>query len=583
MRGNYQHYARMTHPNPQRHVVPIIVLTRSRLIPLSSARPVNTVAPQTKVQQERPTPHGVHKPHSPLRRPINRRSSPPASNFHQKVTIAKAPQVNAVKGVKGNWNLSQLLASQTSDKTGLGYDNQVFNSTVFDCDEMFSYESDVSMPTSLVYDRNKSGEGYHAVPPPYTGTFMPFKPDLVFHDAPTVNETVPTAFNKMNLRPFEHPILAKKLRKDIPKSRGHRHSRNRKACFVCKSLTHLIKNCDYYEKKMVQKPVRNHAMRRNYQHYAIMTHPNPQRHVVHTAVLTRSRLIPLPVARPVNITAPQTKVKHQRTTPNGVHKPHSPLRRPINRRSSPPASNFCQKITTAEAPQLALKDKGVIDSGCSRHMTGNITYLSNFEEINGGYVSFGRNPKGGKITRKCKIRTGKLDFDDVYFVRELKFNLFSVSQMCDKKNSVLFTDTECIVLSFDFELPDENHVLLMVPRENNMYNVDLKNIVSSGDLTCLFAKATLDESNFWHRRLCHINFKTMNKLVKEFALLEEDKIYFQLKTIQQYLQNEHYALWEVIEFGDSYRAPPEEAGKGPASESSAKNKGRTVVITIEDM
>nr|GFC39219.1 ribonuclease H-like domain-containing protein [Tanacetum cinerariifolium] len=77
-------------------------------------------------------------------------------------------------------------------------------------------------------------------------------------------------------------------------------------------------------------------------------------------------------------------------------------------------------------PQQALKDKGVIDSGCSKHMTGNMSYLSNFEELNGGYVSFGGNPKGGKITCKGKIKTEKLDFDDVYFVKELKFNLFSV-------------------------------------------------------------------------------------------------------------------------------------------------------------
>nr|GFA98078.1 ribonuclease H-like domain-containing protein [Tanacetum cinerariifolium] len=126
--------------------------------------------------------------------------------------------------------------------------------------------------------------------------------------------------------------------------------------------------------------------------------------------------------------------------------------------------------------QHALKDKGVIDSGCSRHMTGNIYYLSDFDEINGGYVAFGGNPKGGKITGKGKIRTGNLDFDDVYFVKEIKLNLFSVLQMCDKKNNVLFTDTECIVLSSDFKLPDESHVLLKVPKENNMYNVDLKNM-----------------------------------------------------------------------------------------------------------
>nr|GFB37572.1 ribonuclease H-like domain-containing protein [Tanacetum cinerariifolium] len=140
-------------------------------------------------------------------------------------------------------------------------------------------------------------------------------------------------------------------------------------------------------------------------------------------------------------------------------------------------------------------DKGVIDSGCSKHMTGNMSYLFDFEEINDGYIAFGENPNGGKITGKGKIRTGKLDFDDVYFVKELKFNLFSVLQMCNKKNNVLFTDTEYIVLSLKFKLPDENQVLLRVPRENNMYNVNIKNIVLSGDLTCLFAKETLDESN----------------------------------------------------------------------------------------
>nr|GEZ37842.1 ribonuclease H-like domain-containing protein [Tanacetum cinerariifolium] len=130
-------------------------------------------------------------------------------------------------------------------------------------------------------------------------------------------------------------------------------------------------------------------------------------------------------------------------------------------------------------PHHDLKDKGVIDNGCSRHMTGNISYLFDFEAIDGGYVAFGGNPKGGKIIGK---------------------------------------DTECIVLSSNFKLPDDNPVPLRVPTENNMYNVDLKNIVSSGDLTCLFEKATLDESNLWHRRLGHINFKTMNKLINGSGL-----------------------------------------------------------------
>nr|GEU86922.1 zinc finger, CCHC-type [Tanacetum cinerariifolium] len=92
-------------------------------------------------------------------------------------------------------NLSQLSASQTNDKTRLGYNTQVFNSSIFDCDEMLSSETDESFPASPIYDRYHSGDGYHVVPPPYTGTFMPPKPDLVFHDAPNVNKTVYTTFN----------------------------------------------------------------------------------------------------------------------------------------------------------------------------------------------------------------------------------------------------------------------------------------------------------------------------------------------------------------------------------------------------
>nr|GEX01361.1 retrovirus-related Pol polyprotein from transposon TNT 1-94 [Tanacetum cinerariifolium] len=202
----------------------------------------------------------------------------------------------------------------------------------------------------------------------------------------------------------EHTKQAENLRITHPKSRGHKHSWNRKACFVCKSLNHLIKDCDYYEKQMVQKPAWNNAMRVNHQNSARMTHPHSNRNVVPTAILTRSRLVSLNVARSVSTAIPQTTMKSQR---------------PVNHGNQ----------------QQALKDKGVIDSGCLRHMVGNVSFLSDFEEFNGGYVAFGGNPKGGKISGKGKIKTGKLDFDDVYFVRELKFNLFSVSQMCDKKNN----------------------------------------------------------------------------------------------------------------------------------------------------
>nr|GFB11776.1 ribonuclease H-like domain-containing protein [Tanacetum cinerariifolium] len=98
---------------------------------------------------------------------------------------------------------------------------------------------------------------------------------------------------------------------------------------------------------------------------------------------------------------------------------------------------------------------------------------------------------------------------------------------------VLFTDTECVVLSPDFKLLDESQVLLKVPRNNNMYSFNLKNVVHVGGLTCLFAKATLDESNLWHKRPGHIMFKIMNKLVRgNLAKGIENQIDHKVKTIR---------------------------------------------------
>nr|GEV67811.1 uncharacterized mitochondrial protein AtMg00810-like [Tanacetum cinerariifolium] len=385
-------------------------------------------------------------------------------------------------------NLSKLLASQTNDKTRLGYNTQVFTRSMFYYDELCTSGSDESLPPNPIYDTYQLGDGYHVVPPPYTGTFIPPKPYLVFHNASNVNETVHTAFTVdlsttkpdkdlshthrpsipiiedwlsnsevdyeaeilQNAPSFVQPIkqvkpprpFVKLVKTSIPaanpkttilKLKSHGHNRNRKACFVCKSLIHLINDCDSYKKKMAQTPARNHAQRGNHQQYDRMTLQNPKRHVAPTTVLTKSTLVLITFARPVIAVSPKPLVTRPRQAKTIVTKPHSPPRRHITHSLSPKAINFPPKVTVAKAPmgnpQHTLKDKGVIDSGCSRHMIGNMSYLSKFKAINEGYVTFGGNSKGGKISSKGKIRTGKLDFDDVYFVKELKFNLFSVSQM----------------------------------------------------------------------------------------------------------------------------------------------------------
>ncbi|GJU57091.1 ribonuclease H-like domain-containing protein [Tanacetum coccineum] len=231
-------------------------------------------------------------------------------------------------------------------------------------------------------------------------------------------------------------------------------------------------------------------------------------------------------ARPVNNAAPKPKVNDALPTTYSYFQ--LVLLKEIGKMLlSPHHAGFRDQqemlLTYLKAVVLLLKDLTMVDlqrqdSMSSRHMTGNKSFLTDHQEINGGFVAFGGSPKGGKITGKSKIRTGKLDFEDVYFVKELKFNLFSVSQMRDKKNNVLFTKTECLVPSPDFKLLDESQVLLKRSQNETTCTVLIlkkkKNVVIQEGLTCLFAKDTIDESNLWHRRLGHINFKTRNKLVR---------------------------------------------------------------------
>ncbi|GJZ31238.1 putative ribonuclease H-like domain-containing protein [Tanacetum coccineum] len=171
-------------------------------------------------------------------------------------------------------------------------------------------------------------------------------------------------------------------------------------------------------------------------------------------------------------------------------------------------------------PQDNINDKGYWDSGCSRHMTGNICYLSEYEPYDGGYVSF--RHQGGKITGKGTILNGKLEFENVYFVKELKYNLFSVSQICDNKNSVMFTNSECLVLGKDFKLDDDTHMFLRTPRQQNMYSIDLKNIVPHKNLTCLIDKVSEDES-FLRPFGCHVMIlNTLDHLGKFDAKGDEE-------------------------------------------------------------
>ncbi|GJR37870.1 putative ribonuclease H-like domain-containing protein [Tanacetum coccineum] len=102
-------------------------------------------------------------------------------------------------------------------------------------------------------------------------------------------------------------------------------------------------------------------------------------------------------------------------------------------------------LQNLDYPHITLQDKGIVDSGCSRHMTGNKAYLADYQDFNGGPVAF-RGSKG-YITGKGKIKTGKLDFEDVCFVNEPSdFNLLCVTDMLTSRTKYFALDSECLVV-----------------------------------------------------------------------------------------------------------------------------------------
>ncbi|GJV57683.1 ribonuclease H-like domain-containing protein [Tanacetum coccineum] len=223
-------------------------------------------------------------------------------------------------------NLSKLLDSQVCDKfkTGVGFDSQVVDSQMFD---------------SHVNDKYKTGEGYHAVPSPYTGNFMPPKPNLVladeeeyvFSESITSVTTVETSkFKTSESKPkfVGEPLIEDWISDSEDENETEFKSKQRKPSFA---KVKFVKSNEYVK-------------------------------------ISRESV---------------DKVENNKQ------------------------AKYLRK--TVKVLELELQEKGVIDSGCSRHMTRNKSYLSDYEEIDGGFVAFGGDGKRGKITDKGKINTGLID------------------------------------------------------------------------------------------------------------------------------------------------------------------------------
>ncbi|GKA35391.1 retrovirus-related pol polyprotein from transposon TNT 1-94 [Tanacetum coccineum] len=146
----------------------------------------------------------------------------------------------------------------------------------------------------------------------------------------------------------------------------------------------------------------------------------------------------------------------------------------------------------------------IVDSGCSKHMTGDRSLLRNFIEKFMGTVRF-RNDNFAAITGYGDYIQGNITICHVYYVEGLGHNLFSVGQFCDGDLEVAFRSKTCYVRNL------EGDDLLTGDRESNLYTISISDMAASSPV-CLMSKATLTKSWLWHRRLSHLNFSTINDL-----------------------------------------------------------------------
>ncbi|GJY17137.1 ribonuclease H-like domain-containing protein [Tanacetum coccineum] len=285
---------------------------------------------------------------------------------------------------------------------------------------------------SQITDKSRKGMGfvsYNAVPPTHTRLFSPPNLDLSYSgleefQQPEFEGYGPKTSKSLSedisneVREYPDAPLVEELVSD--------DKLEKKTIFPTVAKIEFA-DCNYHQRERVVSG--NNYTKVDYNYSTKKAHPSAHRNMVPKAVLMKTGLRPLNTTRPVNTAHPKTTVYSAR-----------------------PMSHFSKSVQSTGHPQK--EDQGYVDSGCSRHMTGNMSYLSDFKEFVRGYVTFGGRAKGGKSIVKGTLKTA-----------------------------------------------NESQVLLKVPRKNNMYSVDIKNIIPKESLTCLVAKVTLDESMLWHRRL----------------------------------------------------------------------------------
>ncbi|GJS78096.1 ribonuclease H-like domain-containing protein [Tanacetum coccineum] len=517
--------------------------------------------------------------------------------YHKKLLAEAQKEKEDLKAKVEKWhnsskNLSKLLNTQMSanDKFGLGYGDHRY-------DGILSYENEMLQSVFMnkeseienqpLYDRFVTAEGMHAVPPPMTGNYMPSGPDVevddsnaepselvsepvvnesnvecqpkVWSDAPIIEEYESDSEDECVSIPTkqqETPSFANQQVKTPRENVKSHFTHSQKPKVDKKDLG----DCDFHEKRMARKAELNNGWNN-------VQRVNKQNQFVPSAVLTRTGIFPVNTARTsgtkifstvrqsVNrqtvLTSTAMKVNTVKPIVNRVrpanvfHKTHSPSSRPFKKTTVLRTDFSKQKINTAK--------------------------------VNAVSTVGGKRETAVKPSAGCNWRPQRYNWHNIS-----KYNGGS-----NLRNCYTFKDPLGRLKPKQAWLPDENQVLLKIPRQNNMYSFNLENIVPSGGLACLIAKATTDESNKWHRRFSWVFFlRTKDEtsgILKEFIRQIENQLNQKVKTIRSDNGTE-FKNKDVIEFCGLKGIKREYSNaRTPQQNGVAERKNRTLIEAARTM
>ncbi|GJU08484.1 putative ribonuclease H-like domain-containing protein, partial [Tanacetum coccineum] len=326
-------------------------------------------------------------------------------NYHKNGHFARKCRAPRNQDYKNKESTRRIMPIETSTSTALvSCDGLGRYDWSDEAEEGPNYALMAYSSSSFDSEKGLGYEKYNAVPPPYTGNFMPLKPDLSFTGLEEFTSE-PVVENNEAMASGAKPKAVRK---------------NTSAPIVEDWVSESEEEDDDCNYQRVVKPVWNNAKRVYSQNFAKKTHPYPKKNMVLRAELMKSGLVLVNIARQVNAAHSKTTVNATRPMDKNVNttRPKAVVNAVKGNNVNVVKALACwvwkpkTKVLDHGNPQMELQDKGIIDSGCSRHMIGNMTYLTDYEEIDGGYVAFRGNSKGGKITGKGKAAQSLLPYEE---------------------------------------------------------------------------------------------------------------------------------------------------------------------------